>query len=235
MSDKIKSRLARPAALKDWAYETIKAEILNLRIRPGAVLHVNDLADQLAVSRTPVREALLRLEGEGLVRVESRVGFFVTEITRDDLENLFELRALLEGYAAQTAAPFLTEDDIDQIERAFDSCSQAIGQGQVQEFMEADVAFHTLLMERAPNPRLAEMMSLLEDLTHREHVLGLRSSENVRESCAEHQEILKALRRQDGELAGQLMRKHLCAVRDRLVGLLDLSDLEERSHDATAN
>jgi DNA-binding GntR family transcriptional regulator len=148
----------------------------------------------------------------------------VTEITRDDLEHLFELRALLEGYAAQRAAPFLAEDDIDQIELAFDSCAQAIGQGQVREFMEADVAFHALLMERASNPRLAEMMGLLDSLTHREQFLGLQSSENIQESCAEHQEILKALRRQDGELAGQLMRKHLCAVRDRLVGLLDLSD-----------
>jgi DNA-binding GntR family transcriptional regulator len=213
----------KPSALKDWAYDAIKESILNLRVPPGAQLHIEDLADQMGISRTPVREALLRLESDGLVRAVPRVGFFVTEISRRDLEDLFEVRALLESHAAEKAASLLTEDELAHIDRLLETSVSAVEQGDLDSFLETEIALHTLLIERAPNRQLVGMMESLQDLTHRERILSLESLENVRESCIEHQRIVEALHQRDGELAGRLMREHICAVRDRMLQFVDLS------------
>jgi DNA-binding GntR family transcriptional regulator len=213
----------KPSALKDWAYDAIKESILNLRVSPGVQLHIEDLADQMGISRTPIREALLRLESEGLVRAVPRVGFFVTEITRRDLEELFELRALLEGHATERATSFLTEEDLAHIDRLLETSVSAVEREDLDKFLETEIALHTLLIERAPNRQLVAMMESLQDLTHRERILSLESLENVRESCVEHQRIVEALHQRDGELAGRLMREHICAVRDRMLQFVDLS------------
>jgi DNA-binding GntR family transcriptional regulator len=225
---KVRNQVGKPSALKDWAYDTIKESILNLRSSPGTQLHIEDLADQMGISRTPIREALLRLESDGLVRVVPRVGFFVTEITRRDLEELFELRALLEGYAAEKAASLLTEDELAHIDRVLETGVSAVEQGDLDNFLETEIAFHTLLIERAPNRQLIAMMESLQDLTYRERILSLESLENVRESCIEHRRIVEALRQRDGELAGRLMREHICAVRDRMLQFVDLPYTPQR-------
>lgn len=219
------NQVGKPSALKDWAYDTIKESILNLRIAPGTQLHIEDLADQLGISRTPIREALLRLESDGLVRAVPRVGFFVTEITRRDLEELFELRALLEGHAAERVASVLTGDELAHIDRLLEASVSAVERGDLDRFLEAEIAFHTLLIERTPNRQLIAMMESLRDLTYRERMLSLESLENVRESLAEHQRIVVALHQRDGELAGRLMREHICAIRDRMLQFVDLSHI----------
>jgi DNA-binding GntR family transcriptional regulator len=221
----VRNQLGKPSALKDWAYDTIKESILNLRSPPGAQLHIEDLADQMGVSRTPVREALLRLESDGLVRTVPRVGFFVTEITRRDLEELFELRALLEGHAAEKAASLLTDNELAHIDHLLEANVSAAEQEDLDRVLETEIAFHTLLIERAPNRRLTAMMESLQDLTHRERILSLECLENVRESCIEHRRIVEALHQRDGELAGRLMREHICAVRDRMLQFVDLSHI----------
>jgi DNA-binding GntR family transcriptional regulator len=218
----------KPSALKDWAYDTIKESILNLRVPPGAQLHIEDLADQMGISRTPVREALLRLESDGLVRAVPRVGFFVTEITRRDLEDLFEVRALLESHAAEKAASLLTGEDLAHIDRLLEAGVSAVERGDLGEFLETEIAFHTLLIERTPNRQLIAMMESLQDLTYRERVLSLESLENVRESCIEHQRIAEALHQRDGELAGRLMREHIWGIRDRMLQFVDLSPRPQR-------
>jgi DNA-binding GntR family transcriptional regulator len=218
----------KPSALKDWAYDTIKESILNLRVPPGAQLHIEDLADQMGISRTPVREALLRLESDGLVRAVPRVGFFVTEITRRDLEDLFEVRALLEGHAAEKAASLLTEDELAHIDRLLEAGVSAVERGDLGEFLETEITFHTLLIERTPNRQLIAMMESLQDLTYRERVLSLESLENVRESLVEHRRILEALRQRDGELVGRLMREHIWGIRDRMLQFVDLSPRPQR-------
>jgi len=220
---KVRNQLGKPSALKDWAYDTIKESILNLRVPPGAQLHIEELADQMNVSRTPVREALLRLESDGLVRTVPRVGFFVTEITRRDLEDLFELRALLESFAAEKAASLLTDDELARVDHLLEASVSAVEQGDLDRFLETEIAFHTLFIERAPNRHLIAMMESLQDLTYRERVLSLESLENVRESLNEHQRMVGALHQRDGELAGRLMREHICAVRDRMLQFVDLS------------
>lgn len=212
----------KPAALTDWAYEVIKEAILTLKIDPGAQLHIDELAEQLNISRTPIREALLRLEQDGLVRMVPRVGFFVTEITKRDLEELFELRELLESHAVKRAALALTDDDITRLTRLYEENAAAMERGDLAQFLQTEIEFHSFLIDHAQNQWLITMMGSVQDLIHRERVLSLRSMENVRASVREHQRVLEALLQGDAELAGRRMAEHIHAVKERLSQFLDL-------------
>ncbi len=214
----------KPAALTDWAYDALKQAILNLEFAPGAQLPVDGLAEQMGISRTPIREALLRLEAEHLVRTVPRVGFFVSEITRRDLEELFELRELLESHATRKAAATLSDDDLAYIDRLLAESEAAVERGELARFQEAEIAFHSLFVERAQNQHLVAMMGTLRDLTYRQRVLSLTSIDNVRQSLVEHQRIAEALRKRDGELAGRRMAEHMAAARDRLLQFIVLPE-----------
>ena len=163
----------RPAALTDWAYETIKDSILRLELAMGAQINIEELTGTLQISRTPIREALLRLEQDGLVRAVSRVGFFVTDITTRDLEELFELRALLESYAAKRATPLLTPQDLAHIDELLESSCRAVESGALAKFLEDEIALHDAITEHAQNSHLLHVMESLANLTYRERMLSL--------------------------------------------------------------
>nr|MBC7243735.1 GntR family transcriptional regulator [Chloroflexota bacterium] len=217
-------RRSKPTALTDWAYGVIKEAILTLKINPGAQLHIDELAEQLNISRTPVREALLRLEQDGLVRIVPRVGFFVTGITKRDLEELFELRELLESHAVKKATSALTESDIAYLKKLYQENAAAMEREDLAQFLQTEIEFHSFLINHAQNHWLITMMDSVQDLIHRERVLSLRSMENVRISVEEHQRILEALLQRDAELAGRRMGEHIRAVKERLSQFLDLPE-----------
>ncbi len=214
---------SKPKDLKHWAYETIKEIILDGQIEPGGQLRTDDLAQRLKISRTPIREALLQLESEGLVRANSRVGFFVTETQRIDIQEVYEIRGLIEGYAAEKAAPLLTDEDLALIDGEQQKAIDAVARDDLLEFNRHEVALHEFLIKRACNQRLLKMTESLKDLTHRERMYALKSHENVELSLQEHQRLIAALHDRDGDRAGRCMREHLRNVNDRLQALLSHS------------
>jgi DNA-binding GntR family transcriptional regulator len=218
---------SKPIGLTDWAYETIKELILTLKVAPGTQLQIETLADQMGVSRTPVREALLRLEQVGLTQVVPRVGVFVTGTSKRDLEELYELRELLESRATQEAAQSLSDEDLDHVDRLLEESKTAVEKGDVEKFLEIEIAFHSLLTEAARNRRLISIMDGLRDLTYRWRIISLRSQENVRLSLIEHQGIAQALRQRNGSKAGKLMGDHIRSARERMIGEFDLDDEAE--------
>jgi len=218
----LRSLARKPAALADWAYATIKNAILNLDLPMGAQVRVEGLAEQMEISRTPIREALLRLEKDGLVRAEPRVGFFVTEITRRDLAELFEIRQLLEGHAVKTATSETTDADLARLDRLLEQGETAVKEGDLDQYLQVEIDFHAFLLERAPNRHLSAIMGSVQDLTYRERVLSLRSLDNVHQTLLEHRRILDALHERDGELAGRMMAEHISAVSLRLSQFLQL-------------
>jgi DNA-binding GntR family transcriptional regulator len=213
--------ILKPTALNEWAYEKIKADILSLRLAPGEQLNIENLTEQLEISRTPIREAILMLERDGLVNSVSRVGFFVTEITEQDLKDLFELREWLECQVAQKAASRLTDADLERIDHLIQASIPAVEKGDLDKFLDVDIELHNLLLERANNRRLIVMMETIRDLTYRERALSVKSPENIKATLVEHQELAAALRNRDGVEANRLMKKHLGAVRDRVLQILD--------------
>lgn len=213
---------SKPSDLKNWAYENIKRKILNIEVNAGDQLRIESLAEQLGISRTPIREALLKLESEGLVRAASRVGFFVRGITKKDLQELFELREILESYAAEKAAMLIDEQGLQRLEEYQRRAGKAISAGNMSKFMEMEIEIHSLILRKSGNSRLIQMIESIKDIIHRERILSLQSSENVEESFNEHRGIVDALAKKDAKLAGRMMRSHILAVKDRMMAFLEL-------------
>jgi DNA-binding GntR family transcriptional regulator len=220
-----KTEFSKPKDLKNWAYETIKKWILNFDLESGKQIHIESIAAKLGTSRTPIREALVKLESEGLVKAIPRVGFFVTEVTAQDLKKLLELRELLEGYAAEKAAPFFNEEDIKLLAKLQKQSVESVEQGNFTKFLEIEVAIHSSIIEHSQNSYLLRIIDSLKDLTYRERLLSVRSIENVRESLNEHKEIIEALRLRNGKLAGQSMRKHINRVQKRILLMMGKKDV----------
>lgn len=210
----------KPIALTDWAYDAIKESILNLKAKPGSMLHIEKLAMELEISRTPVREALMRLQSEGLVRVLPRVGFFVLEMTTSDLAELFEIREWLESNAIAKAATKLMEDDLAFLDDLLESTALAIERDDRDQYLENEELFHGLFLERCGNKHLLDVMKSLDNMTRRERVLSLSSPENVRQSLTEHRRIVAAVRGRSSEESRMAMAAHIEAVRGRVCAIL---------------
>lgn len=215
---------SKPMDLKDWAYETIKQLILTFNVKPGEQLRIEDLSKNMKISRTPIREALLRLENDDLVEANSRVGFFVKEITKRDLRELFELREITESFAAKKAALLLTDDDIAWINRLQKEAVSAVERNRLNEFNDKEVALHTFILEKSQNQRLLKLVESIKDLTYRQRLLALKSIDNVKRSIAEHQKIITALQNKNSELAGQSMSEHINSVQNRMLEVFNIPD-----------
>ena len=215
---------SKPTDLKEWAYRTIKKLIISDELQVGEQLRIEVLSAKLGISRTPIREALLILEREGLVRVASRVGFFVRDLTMQDLRELFELREIIEAYAAEKAVANLSAEDLLHLANIHKESVEAVNSGKLDTFLNFEIDFHTIIIKNANNQRLFGVMESLKDLTYRERLLSVRSIENVKQSLEEHEQILEALKQRNIQKAGECMRLHIRNVKDRLIGFLNLRD-----------
>ncbi len=201
--------LEKPVGLTDWAYQRIKGAILSLTLAPGAQLNINSLIEELNISRTPIREALLRLEKDGLVRVMPRAGFYVTEITRRDLEELYEIRELLESRAIEEAIINLSASDLEQIDGIVQGSRHSVREKDVDKFLRLEIEFHTFFIDHSRNRRLISIMESLHDLALRWRTLSVRSIENLNLSLEEHRRIAEAVKARDCKNAGKLMSEHI--------------------------
>ncbi len=216
--------LTKPSALTAWAYSTIKESILNLSIRPGEPLRVEQFATQMRISRTPVREALLRLERDGLVRSVAHVGFFAASFSKRELRELYEVRRILESSAATMAATRIDEEGLASIDRVLMETRGAVKLNQLDQFLQSEIAFHRCITDHCGNSQLVNMVESLRDLTFRGRVLSLASPDNVRKSLEEHELIAEALHRRDSKSAGKLMSDHLTDAVDRMLQFVDLPE-----------
>lgn len=217
-------QLDKPVGLTDWAYEQIKAAILKIQFAPGTQLQIESLVAELGISRTPIREALLRLEKDGLVRVVPRVGFFVKEFTHRDLEELYEVRELLESRAVKNAVENLSDDDLDLIDQVLDVSVLAVHANDVDKFLEVEIQFHNFLTEHSQNTYLISILESLRDLSYRWRTLSLRSQASLVRSMEEHLNIARAVRIRDAELASQLMAEHIRNARGRIMEIVKESE-----------
>jgi len=190
------------------AYHTIKSAIVTNRLSPGAPVSEEEWARTLRMSRTPIREALNRLEQQRLVRRVRNHGVFVTGLSIDEFRDICEVRALLEGNACRLAAKHAGAADMDRFEREF----QALDiphptQSDVGKADEIDHAFHTFILEAAGNRQVISIIAQLNDM-----VMRLRSAltpSRYAESLAEHRAILAALRARDPDAAARAMHTHM--------------------------
>ena len=202
------------ALLGDRAYDAIRDAILHLELEPGAPLVESQLAKALNASKTPVREALCRLEETGLVVSTPYRGFVVSDLTLHDAWEILQVRAVLEGLAVREACAELTEADLEALVALLDEQQTYLDQGHLEVCAESGYAFHRVLFEKAGNSRLSELIERLNDQFHRVRLLSSHIPGRLPKSLVEHHGILDALRDRNEALAERRMNAHLLAVYD---------------------
>jgi len=206
----MKTKTARPAfrsSLTERAYGAIKAEIVANRLHPGEPVETDRFAQALGLSRTPVREAVLRLQREGFIEVRPRMGTFVSQLDLRQIQEMYQLRRTLEGLAARQAADFADPQRLAALERELRACGSGSDAG-LKGISESGEKLHELIVESCENRLLAEMIRSLHDHFARFRSLSLRIPEKVLSSHQEHLAIIDALKRGDGDAAERLVYQH---------------------------
>jgi DNA-binding GntR family transcriptional regulator len=200
------------------ATELIRQAIIDGRLPPGRRLKEEELARELGISRTPVREALLMLNAEGLVDATPNRGAVVRSHSAEDLDDLYQLRALLEGYSTRRAATRLSDDAIRGLRESCERFEGLLDAGaEMSEVVNENLAFHQAILERAGSARLISMVRQVIELplVYRSYVWY--SPEQQRISAHYHRQITRALETRDAERAELLMKEHVYEARDHLL------------------
>ena len=207
----------RPSATPDVIADTLRDEILRGAIAPGAPLRQEELAGRFGVSRLPVRDALLRLEAQGLVDVYPNRGAFVVSLTADEVREIYDLRILLEGDLLERAVPLMTDDDRRRLDAArSDAARDALGPGWV----DGDWRFHRALYEPANRPRQLAMIEQLRGTVARYWSAYRALPERTTEWLADHDAIVAACRARASVAARRRLEEHLRRARDVVVAAL---------------
>lgn len=206
----------KPTDLTGWVYDNIKQLILDNTLPADTQINIDDMSKELQVSRTPVREALLQLKDKGLVRIVPHVGCFVSSITQEEFHEVFELRGIIECYAAARAAVHMPDEEIKQWIQAVDRSEEALARGDVEEFNRMEIVLHDYLIESLNNKRIQSVMESVADSIYRERKIAMGSEENVAQSAREHRVIAMAIAKRDPVEAEQAMRAHIRNVEYRI-------------------
>jgi DNA-binding GntR family transcriptional regulator len=201
----------------DVATELIRQAIVDGSLAPGERLKEEDLARRLGISRTPVREALAILQAEGLVDGVPNRGSVVRSHTAAELDDLYELRALLEGHAARRAARRVTHEVLGALRESCDRFERIASDDDVRELVQENLAFHNTILEAAGSARLDSIVRMVTELPliYRSYIWY--SPDQRRISLHYHRQITHALETRDGERAELVMREHVLEARDLLV------------------
>lgn len=193
--------------MQEIIHDTIKQRIITGEYTPGMRLIANDLAEELSVSRMPVREALTRLASTGLVELIPHKGAIVNELTAEDYVEIFHIRSVLEGLATRLACPNLTDDDLRKMREANGQIRTMIDEDDVQ-FQQVNRIFHSTIWQRTNSKRLSALLSnLYSEAAQYRHIMVIMPG-RLKEICEEHEQVLNALDRRDAEKAEQFVREH---------------------------
>jgi DNA-binding GntR family transcriptional regulator len=204
--------------LREQSKEVIRASIVGGELVPGEVYSATTLSATLGVSPTPVREALLDLANDGLVEPVRNRGFRVLTIADSDLDEISELRMMLEVPAVRLVIKKATDAELDALEPSVAAIERAAAKNDIPAFLRDDRTFHLGLLGLTGNGRLVRSVGQLRDQTRLLGLRGLADSGQLNESAAEHRVILDALRDRDARRAEALMRHHLDHTRGLWAG-----------------
>jgi DNA-binding GntR family transcriptional regulator len=190
-------------------------------IPAGAQLDERTLAQDLAVSRTPLREAIATLVEEGLVERRPYRGNFVRVFTARQVNDLYRVRQALEGLAIRLAVPRITADDLEQIRAILDSCQDAVERDDMAAYSVADQRFHDIIARLSDNEILIESLERLRRQIQLVRIRANRDSQVVQRTALERPRILTALEDRDADLAARLLEEHIDGVRRSVVALIE--------------
>ncbi|MDO6730878.1 GntR family transcriptional regulator [Marinovum sp. 2_MG-2023] len=210
------------------AYRQIKEEIRTNRMPPGFQAPEPEIALRLGMSRTPVREALIRLEAEGLVELVPRRGARVLPLHSSDMREIYEILTAMEPEAAAALAARRPSDrELAPLDDATTAMELALADQDLDAWAAADDLFHQLLLELHGNQRLIDYIGTLNDQAHRARMVTLRMRSVPHQSTADHRDILEHIRAGDAEAARRSFRNHRQHAAEELLAILDTYRLSQ--------
>jgi GntR family transcriptional regulator, rspAB operon transcriptional repressor len=230
---KSRKRAAKPVATIRHveAYVQIRNRIMEGELLPDDPLSEYQLAQQLKLSRTPVREALKRLEHEGLVRFIFNRGAFVAGLDVHDIVEIYQVREQLEGFAAHVAATVMPVEDANTLDDELGRAQRLAAEGKVRETFESGIHLHKQIIRVTNNHRLANILATLDNQVRRIRGLTPHVHGRIEHTLCEHREIVECIKRRDSQGAQEAMTRHLRAAAESAIRMMSM--LRSR-HDSPA-
>ena len=195
--------------LRDVVFYTLRQSILPGELKPGERLMEIHLADKLGVSRTPVREAIRRLELEGLVTMFPRRGAEVAQITEKSMNDVLEVRRTLDALCAELACDRITEDGLEALRHACEHFEQCVSTGDAKKIAQADVALHDIIVEATGNQRLIQLVNNLSEQMYRYRFEYIKDSSQHETLVREHRIIYQSIVDKDKDTAAAAAKTHI--------------------------
>lgn len=206
--------------LRDVVFESMREAIIAQVLRPGERLMEVQLAEEMGISRTPVREAIRKLELEGFVVIVPRKGAYVASISINDVHELYEIRVALETLACGLAAERATQGEIEAMEKFLVQENSFIGSSNVFDTVSADVGLHDLICIASRNERLQTTLNNLREQIYRTRAAATSLPGRKKKSLEEHRQIIEAIASRDIELARNLMQGHVEHAEESMITYL---------------
>ncbi|MDO6840552.1 GntR family transcriptional regulator [Paraglaciecola chathamensis] len=212
--------------LSEKAYQTIRALILENEFRAGDQILEKVLVEKLNISRTPIREACVQLEKEGLIEIRPRRGIFIKPISGADMNEIYDIMTALEAQAAKILAEkvannTITEKELEQLELPTLRMEKALQQDNLKEWAEADEEFHLCLLELCGNVRLKQVVLQFWGQAHRVRYFTLELRNKPTDSTADHIAVVEAIRAGDAKRAGEIHSLHRQKGKQNLLGIIE--------------
>lgn len=209
MDDQFQVDMDEFLPLRDVVFNTLRKAILTGKLKPGERLMEVHLASRLGVSRTPIREAIRKLELEGLVIMIPRRGAEVAQITEKSLKDVLEVRRALDALSVELACDRITEEEIRTLKEACDKFENAVKGKEVSEIAKADVALHDIIVQAAGNQRLQQLVNNLAEQMYRYRFVYIKDESQHEKLIAEHKEIYESIANRDKERASKAAKIHI--------------------------
>ena len=201
-------KLRKHQTLREQIVTSLRETIINGEVMPGQKLTEPELAEKLGISRTPIREAFRQLESEGFLTVMPRRGAVVSRITRKEIDDFYELKSLLEGYAARIAAGKIDEKGIQKLKKINNQLSELAEKNDIEAYFMKNDEFHNVFVSYCGNEKLLELLEHMLQRFMRFRLGALSVPGRLKKSIQQHDEIIGALAKNDGLLAETLVLEH---------------------------
>jgi DNA-binding GntR family transcriptional regulator len=195
--------------LRDVVFNTLRKSILTGQLKPGERLMEVHLASRLGVSRTPIREAIRKLELEGLVTMIPRRGAEVAQITEKSLKDVLEVRRALDALSVELACDRITPEELQKLKTACEEFEKAVREKEVSEIAKADVALHDIIVQAAGNQRLQQLVNNLAEQMYRYRFVYIKEESQREKLVDEHKEIYESILNRDKQRAAAAAKLHI--------------------------
>lgn len=229
MQDNLQIQMNDFLPLRDVVFNTLRQAILTGELKPGERLMEIHLANRLGVSRTPIREAIRKLELEGLVTMIPRRGAEVAQITEKSMNDVLEVRRSMDALCVELACDRISQQELSELEKACDAFAEAVTTKDIRKIAQADVALHDIIVQATGNRRLVQLINNLSEQMYRYRFEYLKDTSRHQSLIIEHRMIYEGIRKKNKEEATSAAKLH---IDNQAKAIIEQIRLEKEKHSA---